>query len=74
MKSSAGRFDLKEEAVSLAHIVKECRRLLGLRVKKRHITIEKPVFAKSSWSNAIKFTPEGGLIKIRIGWTSNGGQ
>ncbi len=39
----AGRFDLKEEAVSLAHIVKECRRLLGLRAKKRHITIEKAV-------------------------------
>jgi two-component system, cell cycle sensor histidine kinase PleC len=37
----AGRFDLKEEAVSLAHIVKECRRLLGLRAKKRHIAIEK---------------------------------
>src|SRR5437773_7016587 len=30
-----------ELSVSLAHIVKECRRLLGLRAKKRHITIEK---------------------------------
>jgi two-component system cell cycle sensor histidine kinase PleC len=36
----AGRFDLKEEAVSRAHIVKECRRL---RAKKRHIAIEKAV-------------------------------
>jgi two-component system cell cycle sensor histidine kinase PleC len=86
----AGRFDLKEELVALAHIVEECRRLLGLRAKKRHITIEKaveldlpPILADARairqvilnlLSNAIKFTPEGGLIKIRIGWTARGGQ
>jgi len=86
----AGRFDLKEEAVALAHIVEECRRLLGLRAKKRHLTIEKaveqdlpPIMADARalrqvmlnlLSNAIKFTPKGGLIKIRIGWTSKGGQ
>ncbi len=86
----AGRFDLKEEGVALAHIVEEGRRLLGLRAKKRHITIEKAVeldlpkiladaravrqVVLNLLSNAIKFTPEGGLIKIRIGWTSKGGQ
>jgi len=86
----AGRFDLKEEAVALAHIVEECRRLLGLRAKKRNLTIEKaveqdlpPIMADARalrqvmlnlLSNAIKFTPKGGLIKIRIGWTSKGGQ
>jgi two-component system cell cycle sensor histidine kinase PleC len=88
----AGRFDLKEEAVTLAHIVEECRRLLGLRAKKRHLIIEKALeqdlprimadaralrqVMLNLLSNAIKFTPKGGLIliKIRIGWTSKGGQ
>ena len=86
----AGRFDLKEEAVALPHIVEECRHLLGLRAKKRQITIEKAVeqdlprvladarairqVILNLLSNAIKFTPKGGLIKIRIGWTSKGGQ
>src|ERR1043166_8565842 len=36
----AGRFDLKEEAVALAHVVAECRRLLALRAKKRQVTFE----------------------------------
>lgn len=86
----AGRFELKEEAVSLEEIVSECRRLLGLRAKKRHITIVRAVekdlpsiladaravrqIVLNLLSNAIKFTPKGGLIKIRIGWTSKGGQ
>ncbi len=39
----AGRFDLKEEAVVLPHLVEDCRHLLGLRAKKRRIAIEKAV-------------------------------
>jgi two-component system, cell cycle sensor histidine kinase PleC len=86
----AGRFDLKEEAVALTHLVEDCRHLLGLRAKKRQITIEMAVEADLPriWaderairqvilnllSNAIKFTPQGGTIKIRIGWTASGGQ
>jgi two-component system cell cycle sensor histidine kinase PleC len=86
----AGRFDLKEEAVALADIVGDCQRLLGLRAKKRQITIETAVepdlprisadaralrqVVLNLLSNAIKFTTECGSIKIRIGWTSKGGQ
>jgi two-component system cell cycle sensor histidine kinase PleC len=86
----AGRFDLKEEAVVLPHLVEDCRHLLGLRAKKRQITIEKAVepdlpriwaddrairqVILNLLSNAIKFTPRGGTIKIRIGWTASGGQ
>jgi two-component system cell cycle sensor histidine kinase PleC len=86
----AGRFDLKEEAVVLPHLVEDCRHLLGLRAKKRRIAIEKAVepdlpriwaderairqVILNLLSNAIKFTPQGGSIKIRIGWTASGGQ
>ncbi|MGH6793927.1 MAG: sensor histidine kinase, partial [Methylocella sp.] len=86
----AGRFDLKEEAVVLPRIVEDCRHLLGLRAKKRRIAIKKAVepdlpriwaderairqVILNLLSNAIKFTPQGGTIKIRIGWTVSGGQ
>jgi len=86
----AGRFDLKEEAVALPHLVEDCRHLLGLRAKKRQITIETAVepdlpriwaderairqVILNLLSNAIKFTPQGGSIKIRIGWTASRGQ
>ncbi|VFU10894.1 sensor histidine kinase [Methylocella tundrae] len=86
----AGRFELKEEPVALDHIVEDCRHLLMLRAKKRNIAIHEAVEANLPriWaderalrqvtlnllSNAIKFTPHGGSIKIRIGWTTTGGQ
>jgi two-component system, cell cycle sensor histidine kinase PleC len=86
----AGRFDLKEEAVALTHIVEECEHLLGLLAKKRQITMEKAAdpdlpriwadecalrqVVLNLLSNAIKFTPQGGLIKIRVGWTMSGSQ
>jgi two-component system, cell cycle sensor histidine kinase PleC len=86
----AGRFDLKEVAITLPHLVEDCRHLLGLRAKKRRIAIEKAVepdlpriwaderairqVILNLLSNAIKFTPQGGTIKIRIGWTASGGQ
>ncbi|MGQ0443633.1 MAG: sensor histidine kinase, partial [Beijerinckiaceae bacterium] len=86
----AGRFDLKEEAVALPRIVEDCRHLLGLRAKKRRITIETVAeqdlpriwadqrairqVVLNLLSNAIKFTPQNGTVKIRIGWTASGGQ
>jgi two-component system cell cycle sensor histidine kinase PleC len=86
----AGRYELKEEAVSLANVVEDCRHLLTLRAKKRDITIQEAIeprlpriwaderavrqVALNLLSNAIKFTPQGGTITIKVGWTSVGGQ
>ncbi len=86
----AGRYELKEEAVSLPDAVDECRHLLALRAKNRSITVTESIDGELPriWSderavrqitlnllsNAIKFTPHGGVITIKVGWTSEGGQ
>src|SRR5882724_3337799 len=86
----AGRYELNEEAVSLAHVVGDCHHLLKLRASNRGITIQE-MFERNMprlWgderaarqivlnllSNAIKFTPQGGDIWLKVGWTASGGQ
>jgi two-component system cell cycle sensor histidine kinase PleC len=86
----AGRYELKEESVALIHIVEECRHLLAMRAKNRGISVvesldealpriwvdERAVrqVTLNLLSNAIKFTPQGGSVTIKVGWTSPGGQ
>ena len=86
----AGRFELKEEPVALAHIVEDCRHLLALKARKRAISIDEAVepdlprlraderavrqMALNLLSNAVKFTPPGGRVEVRVGWTASGGQ
>ena len=86
----AGHYELKEEALSLVGIVEECRHLLALRAKNRSITITEALdgglprlwaderaarqITLNLLSNAIKFTPQGGEITIKVGWTGAGGQ
>lgn len=85
-----GHFELREEPVSLALLIGECQHLLELRATTRKIEIRAAiepdlcqVFADARairqvllnlLSNAIKFTPVGGKLKIKAGWTVNGGQ
>ncbi len=86
----AGRYELKEESVSLKNVVEDCRHLLSLRAKKRDLIINDAIagdlpriwaderavrqVALNLLSNAIKFTPQGGSITIKVGWTAAGGQ
>jgi two-component system cell cycle sensor histidine kinase PleC len=86
----AGRYELNEEAVSLAHVVGECAHLLQMRARNRGLTIHElfETDMPRSWAderavrqiclnilgNAIKFTPQGGEIWLKAGWTASGGQ
>jgi two-component system, cell cycle sensor histidine kinase PleC len=86
----AGRYELKAEPVELNAVVDECRHLIALRAKKRDITViesSEPGLprlwadaravrqvALNLLSNAVKFTPPGGTVTIKVGWTSTGGQ
>jgi two-component system cell cycle sensor histidine kinase PleC len=86
----AGRYELNEETVQLAATVEECDHLLKMRAKNRGITIHEmfEIEMPRIWaderavrqvclnllSNAIKFTPQGGEIWLKVGWTASGGQ
>jgi two-component system cell cycle sensor histidine kinase PleC len=86
----AGRYELNEEAISLSLVVEDCHHLLQLRAKNRGLTIHELFEADLPrlWaderavrqiclnllSNAIKFTPQGGEIWLKVGWTASGGQ
>jgi two-component system cell cycle sensor histidine kinase PleC len=86
----AGRYELNEEPVTLAHVVGECAHLLEMRAKSRGLLIHE-LFENEMprlWAderavrqiclnllgNAIKFTPQGGEIWLKVGWTASGGQ
>jgi two-component system cell cycle sensor histidine kinase PleC len=86
----AGRYELNEEPVSLAHVVGECAHLLQMRARNRGLVIhemfetgmprlwadERAVrqICLNLLGNAIKFTPQGGEVWLKAGWTASGGQ
>jgi two-component system, cell cycle sensor histidine kinase PleC len=86
----AGRYELNEEALHLAYIVDDCRHMMNLRAKAKNQTVRDAIdpslprlwaderairqIVLNLLSNAIKFTPQGGEIALKVGWTSSGGQ
>lgn len=86
----AGRYELNEEAISLLEIAEDCIGMVQLRARAKNINISEifestlpDVWADEKsmrqvvlnlLSNAVKFTPQGGEILVKAGWTSTGGQ
>ncbi|MGD9803898.1 MAG: sensor histidine kinase [Hyphomicrobiaceae bacterium] len=86
----AGRYELKEEAARLTDIAEDCHRLLKLRAESKglRIVLDFEEDLPQIWvderairqvclnllSNALKFTPKGGTITMRVARTVTGGQ
>ncbi|WP_430257183.1 sensor histidine kinase [Neorhizobium sp. IRS_2294] len=86
----AGRYDLTEDSLSLLEVAEDCIGMVQLRARAKSITIRDQfekhmpqVWADEKsmrqvmlnlLSNAVKFTPQGGEITVKVGWTAGGGQ
>ena len=86
----AGRYTLNEEAVDLTRVANECLSTVRLRAETKGIRLagEFEPGLPALWgderalrqiilnllSNAVKFTPKGGTIALKVGWTAGGGQ
>lgn len=86
----AGRYTLNEESVTLPYIVEDCAHMIGLRARSKGLSIVEQYedalpkiwaderalrqIVLNLLSNAVKFTPTGGTIWVKVGWTAGGGQ
>ena len=86
----AGRYELNENALAFSEIAEDCIGLVQLKARSKNIRITKAfeealpmVWADEKsmrqvilnlLSNAVKFTPSGGEIQVKLGWTAGGGQ
>ena len=86
----AGRYQLNEEPLNLHFVVEECCHMMELRARKKDIRIVRQLepnlprlladeravrqVTLNLMSNALKFAPAGSEVRVRVGWTSGGGQ
>lgn len=86
----AGRYQLNEEPVHLRDVVQDCCRLIEVKAANKSIKLVRQfeqamprLFADERavrqitlnlLSNALKFSPSGSEVIIRVGWTTGGGQ
>ena len=86
----AGRYEMNEEPVSLIHAAEESQQMMKLKANQKRISIimqlqpDLPEINADAravrqiilnlLSNALKFTPEGGSVWMKVGWTAGGGQ
>ncbi|RLQ88104.1 sensor histidine kinase [Notoacmeibacter ruber] len=86
----AGRYQMNEQPLSLAHMIEACCHMVELRMRNKDVQLDvkieaglPPLIADERsvrqvllnlLSNAIKFTPVGGSITVKAGWTTKGGQ